>query len=143
MYPVRKYMKQYRLFFILYFSIIAIFPYSHCHADGEPNAVCSGGPVCSPEHGDFCIPDIWHDEHYADSHSSHDDHHLHFLVEDSNTASRPTVNEDKAQLKHISIPKTVIMQSSKQLVIAIILDHSRSYHAGFYSPYSGLSPPSC
>ena len=141
--PVRKNMKQCRLFFILYFIIIAIFPYSHSHADSEPYLVFFDGPVYSSEHGDFCIPDIRHDEHYADSHSSHDDHHLHFLAEDSNSASRPTVSENKAQLKHIAIPETVIVQSSKQSVIAIIQDHSRSYHAGFYSPYSGLSPPSC
>jgi hypothetical protein len=141
--PVRKDIKQCRLFFILYFSIIAIFPYSHSHAESEPNVVCSDGPAYSSGHGDFCTPDIRHDEHYADSHSSPDDHHLHFLAEDSNSASRPTFSENKAQQKHIAIPETDIMQSSKQSLIAIIRDHSRSNNAGFYSPYSGLSPPSC
>jgi len=141
--PVRKNMKQCRLFFILYFSIIAIFPYSHSHADNEPYLVCSDGPAYSSEHGDFCTPDTRHDEHYADSHSSPDDHHLHFLAEDSHSASRPAVSENKAPLKHIAIPETVIVQSSKQSVIAIIQDHFKSNHTGFYSPYSGLSPPSC
>ena len=141
--PVRKNMKQCRQFFILYFSIIAIFPYSHSHADSEPYLVCSDGPVYSSEHGDFCIPDIRHDEHYAYRHRTHDDHHLHFPAEDSNSASRPTVSENKARLKHIAIPETVIVQSSKQLVIDILGAHSRSHHAGFCSPYSGLSPPFC
>jgi hypothetical protein len=141
--PVRKHIKQCRLLFILYFSIIVIFPYSHSHADSEPYLVCSDGPVYSSEREYFCIPDSWHDQQFADSHSAHDDHHLHFLAEDSNSTSRPTVRENKAQQKHIAIPETDIMQSSKQSVIAIIRDHSRSNNAGFYSPCSGLSPPSC
>jgi hypothetical protein len=138
-----KDMKQCRLFFILYFIIIAIFPYSHSHAESEPNAACSGGSAYSSEHDYYCILDIRHDEHYANSHSAHDDHHLHFPAEDSNSTSRPTGSENKTQLKHIAIPETVIVQSSKSSVIAKIRDHSRSTHAGFYSRYSGLSPPSC
>ena len=135
-------MKQCRLFFILYFIIIAIFPYSHSHAESEPKVVCFDGSAYSSEHDYFCIPAIRDDEHYADSRSSPGDHHLHFLVEDSNSASRPTVRKNKAQLKHIAIPEAVIMQSSQQSVLAIIQDHSRSTHAVFYSR-SGLSPPSC
>jgi hypothetical protein len=141
--PVRKKMKQCRLFFILYFIIIAIFPYSHSHAESEPNVVCFDGSAYSSEHDYFYIPDIRHDEHYADSHSSPDDHHLHFLAEDSNSTLRLTGSENKTQLTHIAIPETVIVQSSKSSVIAKIRDHSRSTHASFYSRYSGLSPPSC
>ncbi len=138
-----KGMKQCRLFFILYFIIIAIFPYSHSHAESEPNVACFDGSAYSSEHDYFCIPDIRHDEHYADSRSSPGDRHLHFLAEDSNSTSRLTGSENKTQLKHIAIPETVIVQSSKQSVIAIIQDHFKSTHAGFYSRYSGLSPPSC
>lgn len=135
-------MKQCRLFFILYFIIIAIFPYSHSHAESEPKVVCFDGSAYSSEHDYFCIPAIRHDEHYADSRSSPDDHHLHFLAEDSNFTSRLTGSENKTQLKHIAITETVIVQSSKSSVIAKIRDHSRSTHAVFYSR-SGLSPPSC
>jgi len=140
--PVRK-MKECRSFFILSFIIIAIFPYSHSHADSEPYLVCSDAPVYSSEHSDFCIPKVGHDEYYADKHSSHDERHLHFLAEDSGPASWPTDSENKAQLKHIAIPETVVLQLSKYSVIIKIRDHGRSYYDSFYSPYYGHSPPSC
>jgi hypothetical protein len=142
MHPVRK-MKECRSFFILSFTIIAIFPYSHSHAGSEPDLVCSDGPVYFSEKDDFYIPNVRHDEHYSISHSSHDDRHLHFLAEDSNPALRPTESESKAQLKHIAIPETVVLQSSRYSVITMIRDHALSYFDSLYSPYYGLSPPSC
>ncbi len=137
-------MKACQLFFILYFTIIAIFPYLHNHADSEPRLVCSDGSVYSSEHGDFYIPDIRHDEHYAVSHRSHDDRHIHFLTENSNPASGRLSARIKTQLELIEIPeKIVIMQSSHYSVITMICNHARSFCDSFYSPYYGLSPPSC
>jgi len=142
MYRIRT-MQKCRLFFILYFIIIATFPYSHRHDGSESYLLCSDIPLYSPKHGVFCVSDVQHGERYTDSHSSHDYRHLHFLAEDSNPTSRPTVSENKAQLKHIAISETVIMQFLKRWVISMTRDHTRSHHDGFNSPYSGLSPPSC
>lgn len=141
MYSTRT-IEKCRLFFILYFIVIAIVPYSHNHTDSEPYRDCSARPACSYECGVFGVPDIGSDR-YSDSHTSYDDRHLHFLAQDSNPALRPTAINETAQMKDVVLSEKVIVQLSEQSIIAMIQDRNRSYSEVFHPPYSGLSPPSC
>src|SRR3990172_7209169 len=135
MYRTRT-MRKCRLFFILYFIIIAAFPYSHSHADSEPYLASSDVPEYSPAHGDFCVPEVRHSERYMDSHNSHDDRHLHFLAEDSNPSAMPTAIKKAAPPRDIAISEIVIVQLSKP-VIAVFQDRAQSCSDGFHSLYSG------
>lgn len=139
MYSLRN-MQKCRLLFFFYFIIIAAFPYSHSHADSESYLVRPDSPMYSSAHS---VSDVRHNDHYTDSHNSYDVRHLHFLAEDSNSASRPLAVEKTAPIRDIAISKIVIVQLAKQSVITMIQDRVRSYPDGFHSPYSGLSPPSC
>ena len=124
-------MKKCRLVFVLYFLVVAVLPYSHGHACDEHSLSFSDMPVYSSAYMDL----------FADRHSSHDDHHLHFVAEDANSGLRLSASCHADSSGDISVSTMTEIELSRHLVV-LFQDCTKFYFGNFCSPYSGLSPPS-
>jgi hypothetical protein len=125
--------------FFLYFLITLLFPYVHCHASEglTEEGVCRTGHVSS--HFTLFVSDDCcelHDEGHDD------DHHIHFLIGDH---AAPVVNawpsyEAGADRFFLSVerPEPTVFIG---FLVAVLPDPTLSDQRGFFSDFSGLSPP--
>ncbi|MEW5744211.1 MAG: hypothetical protein AB1805_02045 [Nitrospirota bacterium] len=137
-----RHKERHLLLFTLYFLVVALFPFSHCHAGEGLSVVHPEQAECTLQHLFFPQAELRCCElHSADSHSR-DDHHVHFLVSDSNAPIRPNSASPAPLPLQVAVAvDTASTQPIQSSFFSSIQKPSQRPHEGFSTSFSGLSPP--
>lgn len=133
---------RYPLLFALYFLLFSVVPFSHCQAGDNISLSHTGQADCNIKHLVFPRADAHCCSLHATENHSRDDHHIHFLVSDSNAPIRSnSVPFAPVPLQVAVIIETTSTQPMKQVLLSSVQMLLLRPHQGFSTLFSGLSPP--
>jgi hypothetical protein len=128
------------MLFLVYFLLVAAFPFSHCHAE---NVLLEKGS-CRTEHcreNVFLFADGACCELHEEGHSEADEHHIHFLLDDQPLPRDRGLSQLLERLSCAATDSTPITSANLPYFAASIHAVAVIPAKGFYTAFPGRSPP--
>lgn len=127
------------MLFLIYFLLVAAFPFSHCHAEN----VLLEKDGCKTEQ---CRENVFADgaccELHEKGHSEADEHHIHFLLDDQPLPRNRGLSQLIERLPCAATDSAPIISAYPSYVPAPIHAAAVIPAKGFDTAFSGRSPPS-
>lgn len=119
--------------FVVYLCLVAFIPMTHCHAAevSSGNTPCTAAPL-SFFNGEQCC-----ELHHTEG----DDHHIHFLADNSTNVVRCNQNDISPAPQNLAVADDINFTHFQHKGFGVVVPNSDFYQDALNPFFSGLSPP--
>lgn len=126
--------------FVIYFSFLALFPVTHCHAAEALSDKSTCGTGRGPDHLPFTSVDRCCELH-ENGHTNSNDHHVHFLADNQTAPTRYNQNNTSPAPQNLTVFDEVRFLNYLLKSLGAAVSTPNFYQDALCPLFSGLSPP--